>query len=104
MPAPGRGGVWLVDLGMVATVRPCPALSIPAGPHDRALVTLIAHTTSTRSSRFEVSVNARFLRAGAFDAQNMVTVPETALLRRLGTLSAGQLPLVEEAVRRRLAR
>jgi len=60
MPAPSRGEVWLVDLGMVAKVRPCLAISVPAGLQDRARVALVAHTTDVRGSRFEVAVQARF--------------------------------------------
>lgn len=98
MSVPLRGEIWLVDLGMVAKVRPCLVLSIPALEQDRALVALIPHTTSVRGSRFEVNVPVKFLRAGVFDAQNIITVPHAKLVRRLGTLSAEQLAAVEHAV------
>ena len=75
MKAPQRGEVWLVDLGLAAKVRPAVAMSIPAGDVDRALVTLVPHTTSARGSRFEAAVSVPFLRAGVFDAQNLVTIP-----------------------------
>jgi mRNA interferase MazF len=100
MPNPARGEVWLVDLGMVAKIRPCLVLSVPAGERDRSLVTLVAHTTSTRGSQFEVAVPVRFLKPGAFDAQNLVTIPHAKLIRKLGSLRAEQLSQVEEAVRR----
>ena len=103
MPAPDRGEVWIVDLGMVGKVRPCLVLSVPAGPQDRALVTLVAHTTSVRGTSFEVAIQSRFLQTGAFDVQNLVTVPLAKLVRRLGILSPGELVSVEEAVRRWLA-
>lgn len=97
---PARSEVWLVDLGMVAKVRPCLVLSIPADDdNDRVLTTVIPHTTSTRESRFEVLSKARFLKTGAFDAQNIVTIPTIKLVRRLGTLSADQVAAVEAAVR-----
>ena len=96
---PNRGEVWLVDLGMTAKVRPCLVLSIPALDQDRALVTVLAHTTSARGSRFEVDVKARFLRPGVFDAQSLVTIPHAKLMRKLGMLSATQLTIVEDAVR-----
>ena len=52
-----RGEVWIVDLGMVAKIRPCLVLSIPSDDeNDRALTALIPHTTSTRQSRFEFTV------------------------------------------------
>jgi mRNA interferase MazF len=67
MPNSNRGEFWIVDLGMVGKVRPCLILSIPIDPQDRVLVTLVPHTTSVQSTRFEVAVKAPFLKAGAFD-------------------------------------
>jgi mRNA interferase MazF len=99
MPNPDRGEVWLVDLGYAAKVRPCLVISIPALDQDRALVTLVAHTTSPRSSRFEVNVKTNFLRAGVFDAQNLVTIPHAKLIRKLGVLSPTQLSTVENMLR-----
>ncbi len=97
---PTRGEVWLVDLGMVAKVRPCLILSIPAQEgSDRVLATIVPHTTSTRDSRFEVASNVRFLKPGAFDAQNIVTIPTVKLVRRLGTLPDDQMTGVERAVK-----
>ena len=79
---PARSEVWLVDLGLVAKVRPCLVLSIPADDdNDRVLTTIVPHTTSTRESRFEVLSNVRFLKQGAFDAQNIVTIPTVKLVR-----------------------
>jgi|SRR5262249_4322875 len=96
---PRRGEVWLVDLGMAAKVRPAVVLSIPAEDDDRALVTLVPHTTSPRKSRFEASVSVSFLRAGVFDAQNLITIPHAKLIRQLGTLGGAHLAVVERAVR-----
>ena len=97
---PTRADVWLVDLGMVAKVRPCLVLSVPADDdNDRVLTTLVPHTTSTRDSRFEVRSNVRFLKPGAFDAQNIITIPTVKLIRRLGTLPGDQMAQVEGAVK-----
>lgn len=98
-PSPSRGEVWLVDLGMAAKTRPCLILNVPAGDADRALATLVPHTTSTRGSRFEVAIHVGFLRSGAFDAQNLVTIPTVKLLRKLGRLTEDKLTAVENAVR-----
>ncbi|WP_446860703.1 type II toxin-antitoxin system PemK/MazF family toxin [Phormidesmis sp. 146-20] len=95
---PSRGEVWLVDLGYVAKVRPCLAISVPIEDRDRALVTLVAHTTRSRNSRFEVEIAARFLKSGVFDAQNLVTVPYVTLIKKLGVLTQEQLSQVEDAV------
>ena len=96
---PQRGEVWLVDLGMAAKVRPAVVISTPAQDADRALVTLVPHTTSVRGSRFEAIVPVSFLKAGAFDAQSLITIPHAKLVRALGRLSATQLGAVEGAVR-----
>ncbi len=98
MSDPKRGEVWLVDLGMAAKVRPCLVVSVAPEVSDRALVTLVPHTTSVRSSRFERAVSLPFLKPGAFDAQGLVTVPTVKLLRRLGTLQSAQLQQVEQAI------
>ena len=88
----------MVDLGMTAKVRPALVISVPAEDIDRALVTLVPHTTSPRQSRFEATVSVPFLRAGVFDAQNLVTVPHAKLIRPLGKLGSAQLAVVEWAV------
>lgn len=96
---PQQGEVRLVDLGMAAKVRPAVVFSVPAYDSDRALVTLVPHTTSVRGSRFEAVVPVSFLKAGAFDAQNLITIPHANLLRALGRLSSGPLASVEAPVR-----
>lgn len=85
---------------MVAKVRPRLVLSVPVGPQDRVLATLVGHTTSTRGSQFEVTVQVQFLQTGAFDAQSLVTVPQAKLVRKLGDLPPDQVASVEDAVRR----
>jgi mRNA interferase MazF len=98
MNMPNRGEVWLVDLGFTAKTRPCLVLSMPAEDEDRALVTLIPHTTSARGSRFEVSLSTNFLRQGVFDAQNLITIPHAKLIRKLGSLTPQQMNDMEDAV------
>lgn len=92
MRTPQRGEVWLVDLGMTAKVRPALVLSIPVEDADRALVTVVPHTTSVRGSRFEAAVPVGFLKTGAFDAQSLVTIPHARLLHVLGKLMRGSWP------------
>jgi mRNA interferase MazF len=99
MATPNRGEVWLVDLGYAAKVRPCLVVIIPVLDQDRALSTLVPHTTSSRGSRFEIDIKVRFLREGVFDAQNLVTIPHAKLIRKLGLLPSEQLTAVEDRVR-----
>lgn len=89
-----RGEVWLVDLGLAAKIRPCLLVGVPVAEEDRALVTVLPHTTSLRGTRYEISVPASFLRSGAFDAQGIVTVPTVRLMQRLGTLKPAELNAV----------
>ncbi len=98
MVNPRRGDIWLVDLGYAAKVRPCLIVSIPAQDQDRALITLVPHTTSPRGSRFEVDVYLKFLRKGVFDTQSLVTIPYAKLVRKLGSLSSGQIRKIEESI------
>ena len=99
MPAADRGSVWIVDLGLAAKIRPSVILSIPPTPQDRSLVTIVPHTTSVQGTRFEVTVQAPFLKTGVFDAQQIATIPQVKLMRKLGDLSVQQISAVEDAVR-----
>jgi mRNA interferase MazF len=83
---------------MTAKVRPCLVISTRIGDSDRALVTLVPHTTSTRGTDFEAAVNPSFLKAGAFDAQGLVTIVARHAIRHLGTLAPEQMRAVEQAV------
>ena len=99
MKPPVRGEVWIVDLGLAAKVRPAVVLSVPPSETERALVTLVPHTTSLRGSRFEVATRVTFLKEGAFDAQGLITVPFARLVRPIGQLKPHELAGVERAVR-----
>lgn len=87
---PSRGEVWLFDLGMAAKVRPALVVSVPYGDADRALVTILPHTTALRGSRYEIPVQAAFLKPGAFVVQSVATYPVVRAIRRLGTLTKEQ--------------
>ncbi len=83
---PARGEVWLFDCGLAEKVRPVLIVSVPFGDRDRALVTVIPHTTALRGSEHEVAVEAPFLKPGAFLVQGLATYPSIRALRRLGRL------------------
>jgi mRNA interferase MazF len=94
-----RGEVWLVDLGLAAKTRPALVLSIAVEDQDRSIVTVVPHTTSIRSSRFEVAASTRFLKTGVFDCQNLITIPHAKLVKRLGELSSSEMSAIENSVR-----
>jgi mRNA interferase MazF len=91
MPSTDRGSVWIVDLGLAAKVRPCLGLSVPTEPQDRVLITVILHTTSKQGTRFEVEIKTKLLKPGVFDAQQVLTIPQAKLIRKLGDLKPDEL-------------
>jgi len=91
---PRRGEVWLFDLGMAAKTRPVLVVSVDYGDSDRAIVTVVPHTTALRRSRFEVSVNTPFLRPGAFLVQGVSTCPKVSAIRKLGVVRPDQMETV----------
>ena len=97
---PQRGEVWMVDLGLAQKTRPALILSEPYSDKDRALITVISHTTKLRGSKFELPVSAPFLKPGAFVVQSVTTIPAKLALRRLGRLSNDYLRMIEDGVRR----
>jgi mRNA interferase MazF len=73
---------------MVAKVRPVLVLSVPFSDKDRALTSVVFHTTTLRSSQFEVKIQVPFLKEGAFVAQSIATYPILHLHRACKKLSA----------------
>jgi len=96
MAKPKRGEVWLVDMGCAAKVRP--VLSGPVLDDERALTTVIPHTTSVRGTRFEIPTSVGWLKNNAFDVQGIGTYPTVKLMRKLGDLPQELLRLVESRV------
>ncbi len=100
MNLPQRGEVWLADCGLTAKVRPVLVISMPFGDRDRALITVVPHTTSLFRSDFEVPLTIRWLQPGAFNVQATFPLPPIKFMRRLGSLTSEQLELVEGALKR----
>ena len=91
---PRRGEVWLFDLGMAAKTRPVVVVSVAYGDIDRAIVTVVPHTTDLRGSPFEISVKAPFLHRGAFLVQGISTYPKAWAIRKIGVLNHEQMAAV----------
>jgi mRNA interferase MazF len=88
MATPQRGEVWLIDFGQAGKTRPALIVSVAFGDQDRALITVVPHTTSLRGSPFEIATRALFLKPGAFLVQGVATFPTVRALHRLGSLPA----------------
>lgn len=75
-----------MDFGLAGKVRPALVVSVAFGEKDRALVTVVPHTTALRGSSFEIAAHAPFLKPGAFLVQGVTTFPNVRALHRLGSL------------------
>jgi mRNA interferase MazF len=94
----------MFDCGMAEKVRPVMVLSIPFADADRAVVTVVFHSTALRGSQFEVRAQVPFLKDGAFIAQSVATYPAARAIRKLGAVNPAQLTAVETAVFRWLGK
>ena len=90
------GEVWMVDLGMVAKVRPCLLLTDYPADDELALVTVSPHTTALRGNRWELPLPKHFLKPGAFHLQQVQSVSIARLDRRLGFLTPEEWSKVRE--------
>ena len=100
MPEPVRGEVWLIDFGLAGKTRPAVIVNVAFGDEDRALITVVPHTTSLRGSTFEIAVRVPFLKPGAFLVQGVSTFPTVRALHRLGSLSTEGFAKVIEGLLR----
>lgn len=92
--------MWLFDLGMAEKVRPALVISVAFGDADRALVTIVPHTTRLRGSQFEIPASVPFLKPGAFLVQGVSTYPHVRAIRKLGALKPDQFDSVFAGVLR----
>lgn len=102
MPRPSRGEVWVVDLGLAGKVRPCLLLTDWPADTDLALVSVLAHTTALRGSGWELPIQKPFLKEGAFQLQQIQSIPVVKLERKLGELHPLEMANVAEGVKKRL--
>ena len=99
MPAAVRGEIWQIDFGLAAKVRPALVYSVPFLDSERALYAVIPHTTAVRRTRFEVPCPVPGFPNGAFDVQNLGSISQARLLRRIGRLVPEQLGRIDQVVR-----
>lgn len=90
MAKPAPGEVWMVDLGMVAKVRPCLILSDYSAPEELALMVIVPHTTAIRGNRWEFTPPKPFLKPGVFQLQQVQPVSLPRFERWLGSLTADE--------------
>jgi len=95
------GDVYLVDLGIVAKVRPMVVVSRHDPNAPRALSLCVPFTTKNRGSKYEVAIGASsFLREPSWaNVQGTMAVGDEKLLRRLGKITTTQYSEVKAALR-----
>ena len=98
-----KGDVWIVDMGMVAKVRPCLLLTDFPADDELALVTVVAHTTALRGNRWELTIAKPFLKPGAFHFQQIQSITVAKLERKLGSLSDVEWKQVQTKLMQRLS-
>ncbi len=85
----------MIDLGMVAKVRPCLLLTDYPADDELALLTVLPHTTALRGNRWELAIPKPFLKPGAFHLQQFQSVSVSRLERRLGLLTTEEWNTVQ---------
>lgn len=99
MSLPQRGEIWLADFGLAGKVRPVVVVSVPFADSDRALITVVPHTTSLIGSIHEVCLPLRWLQTGAFNIQAVAPLSPPKFIRLLGTLTKAQMSQIEVALK-----
>jgi len=85
----------MINLGMVAKVRPCLLLTDYPADDELALITVLPHTTALRGNRWELAIPKPFLKPGAFHLQQVQSVSVSRLERRLGLLTTEEWNTVQ---------
>ena len=94
------GEVRMIDFGMAAKVRPALLLTGEPAADELDLVTVLLHTTSLRSNRWELNIPKPFLKPGAFHLQQVQTISTVKLERRLGVLTTEEMNRVRNALKK----
>lgn len=98
---PQPGEVWYAELGIVEKSRPVLVLAYPQPADARVLVLVAPLTSQIRNQRGEVPLGKpRWLsKVSAVNVQGLASFDPGKLVRRLGTLTAGQYAAVKAALR-----
>ena len=100
-----RGEIWWADLPAPFGRRPAILVSRDSAYAVRTSVTLVPLTTRMRGIPVEVPLGPAdgVPRACVANTDNVITVPTSRLIRRIGALAPEKLRAVEDALRFALA-
>ena len=97
------GEVWTVDLGLAAKIRPVLVLTSEPADCELALFTFVQHTTAVHGDNpWELRIPKPWLKEGAFHLQQVNTISNARLERRLGALTVDEFNMVKSRLRERL--
>lgn len=97
---PKPGEVWLVDLGLVAKMRPVLVVSRYDPNPPRTLIVYVPVTTQNRKSLYEVELpKLTFLAQGSVvNVQGLGSIPRVRLERKLGELPEEVMLKIKQAL------
>lgn len=95
------GQVYLVDLGMAAKTRPMLVVSRRDEDAPRALAICAPITTSTRNSKYEVSIGKpKFLHEASYvNLQGLQAIQHHELKRMIGRLPNAEFQNIKNAIK-----
>lgn len=99
-----RGDVVLVDLGMVAKVRPCVVVSISAPDRQRNMSVVVPMTTEIRGGECEITFpKPTWLRQeSVVNAVGIAGVDNAKIERRIAAFPADKLTEIDAVLKRLL--
>jgi mRNA interferase MazF len=99
-----RGDVVLVDLGMMAKVRPCVVVSIANPDSQRKMVVVVPMTTEVRKGEFEVTfTKPPWLRQpSVVNLLGIAGVDQTRIERQLAVFPIGPMEEISRGLVRLL--
>jgi mRNA interferase MazF len=100
-----RGDVVVVDLGMMAKVRPAVVVSIPRADRHRNMTVVVPMTTEVRGGECEVSFpKPAWLRHECVvNVLGVAGVDDAKIERRISSFPPGKMAEIDSALRRMLA-
>jgi mRNA interferase MazF len=99
-----RGDVVVVDLGMMAKVRPCVVVSINAQDQQRNMSVVVPMTTEIRGGAFEISFPkpAWLRQESVVNLLGIAGVDNSKIERRLAAFPSDKVLEIESGLRRLL--
>jgi mRNA interferase MazF len=99
-----RGDLVIVDLGIVAKVRPCVVVSVHIPDQQRNMSVVVPMTTEVRGGAFEISFPkpAWLRQESVVNLLGVAGVDNSKIERRIAAFAADRMLAIESGLRRLL--